>query len=860
MTAGQRKLEEQWTGDERKAANLDHRLKSLIMSDFQDSTDDEEDTRSSHEYPNDLEEEYQARALLAKSKRFFKNGTQSSSQHKPELRPTDDFEAKYNKVKAKVALLSLSALASKAATAKNKGAKNGEWVKISMRKCDIRKPIWYLDSGCSRHLTGVKSYLYKYMEQPRPKVVFGDDSTCITEGYGSIKCNVDNINIAENERYLHDEYLYPYEPSQRVEGTSVQDTIPIPNSSLSIPSMVSSAPQDRWSQEKHIELVNIIRNPGARMLTRSMAKELSAASAHECLFVDFLSKEEPKKTPMVLHNKLGHDLNGKAVMRLNIKVPKRYSQSWSVVSKVFKFDLKGYLDSDYDGCNMDMKSTSNACYCCWMLCQHIMNEESTDQDIIYEKVPIFYDNTSAIAISNNPVRYSRTKHIDIRYHSIRDHILKEDIELHFIPTQYQLADIFTKPLDEPTFKRLIVELGGKIGGLDQISNKDATILYCLANGVKVDYAKLIWEDIIHKLNKKIRGKVIPYPRFISLLLEYMMPEYDNEKLTINHTQVFSVHNWALKPNQTEGPPFTNHMKAICNLDVHVDFKAPKPSSQTKESSLAKDKSPSHPLPPTLVVGEMHKEAQQAPCGPTSLGAISEEGSYPQLSSGINKESRADEISKKIKLNDLSDLLKDTRSAFFTSDSSQDEPIIISNESEKEEVEKDDTHATSHDVPEDTLIPHLPSPKSAQIQELMAKEKLKTLDSLVSLLNKVTDTLNRFATMVENASGTARNTVPLAGQASASPAEGEKNTTKDAETNSRNKLVDLLGINMVEQYHNKKLIFDKYCDKMLKRRKSSKIINCDVLAQKGHISLKVYREDGTIEVIANFKVSDLHLGE
>ncbi|GKG11091.1 hypothetical protein Tco_0342491 [Tanacetum coccineum] len=67
---------------------------------------------------------------------------------------------------------------------------------------------------------------------------------------------------------------------------------------------------------------------------------------------------------------------------------------------------------------------------------------------------------SAIAISNNPVLHSRTKHIDIKYHFIRDLVLKGDIELHFIPTQYQLADIFTKPLDEaPTFKRLIVELG-----------------------------------------------------------------------------------------------------------------------------------------------------------------------------------------------------------------------------------------------------------------------------------------------------------------------------------------------------------------------------------------------------------------
>ncbi|GJS90493.1 putative reverse transcriptase domain-containing protein [Tanacetum coccineum] len=51
-----------------------------------------------------------------------------------------------------------------------------------------RKPIWYLDSGCSRHMTGVKSYLHKYVEQG-PKMVFGDDSTCTTEGYGSIKCN-----------------------------------------------------------------------------------------------------------------------------------------------------------------------------------------------------------------------------------------------------------------------------------------------------------------------------------------------------------------------------------------------------------------------------------------------------------------------------------------------------------------------------------------------------------------------------------------------------------------------------------------------------------------------------------------------
>ncbi|GKD48891.1 hypothetical protein Tco_1277867, partial [Tanacetum coccineum] len=88
-----------------------------------------------------------------------------------------------------------------------------------------------------------------------------------------------------------------------------------------------------------------------------------------------------------------------------------------------------------------------------------MKSQLADYDIVYERVPTFFDNTNAIAISNNPVLHSRTKHIDIRYPFIRDHILKGNIELHFISTQYQLADIFTKPLDEPTFKRLIVELG-----------------------------------------------------------------------------------------------------------------------------------------------------------------------------------------------------------------------------------------------------------------------------------------------------------------------------------------------------------------------------------------------------------------
>nr|GEU51681.1 retrovirus-related Pol polyprotein from transposon TNT 1-94 [Tanacetum cinerariifolium] len=88
-----------------------------------------------------------------------------------------------------------------------------------------------------------------------------------------------------------------------------------------------------------------------------------------------------------------------------------------------------------------------------------IKSQLAEYDVLYDKVPIFCDNTSAINISNNLVLHSRTKHIDIRFHFIRDHILKGDIELHFVPTDLQLANIFTKPLAEPSFPRLVAELG-----------------------------------------------------------------------------------------------------------------------------------------------------------------------------------------------------------------------------------------------------------------------------------------------------------------------------------------------------------------------------------------------------------------
>ena len=81
-----------------------------------------------------------------------------------------------------------------------------------------------------------------------------------------------------------------------------------------------------------------------------------------------------------------------------------------------------------------------------------------DYGVKCEKVPLLCDNESAIKIADNPVQHSRTKHIDIRHHFLRDHVAREDIEIFHVGTEKQLADIFTKPLDEARFRELRHEL------------------------------------------------------------------------------------------------------------------------------------------------------------------------------------------------------------------------------------------------------------------------------------------------------------------------------------------------------------------------------------------------------------------
>ncbi|KAK9723638.1 hypothetical protein RND81_05G014700 [Saponaria officinalis] len=156
------------------------------------------------------------------------------------------------------------------------------------------------------------------------------------------------------------------------------------------------------------------------------------------------------------------------------------------------FDLRGYSDADYAGCLVDRKNTSRIatfvgpCLVTWgskkqstvvlstaeikyvaatLVCSQLLwlKQQLQDYGVSFSCIPIFCDNTSAIIISKNPAQHSRTKHIEIRHHFLRDNVEKGIIRLEFCKTENQWADIFTKPLARESFEMLRLEIG-LIGG------------------------------------------------------------------------------------------------------------------------------------------------------------------------------------------------------------------------------------------------------------------------------------------------------------------------------------------------------------------------------------------------------------
>nr|GEU77962.1 retrovirus-related Pol polyprotein from transposon TNT 1-94 [Tanacetum cinerariifolium] len=206
---------------------------------------------------------------------------------------------------------------------------------------------------------------------------------------------------------------------------------------------------------------------------------------------------DPVGTPMEIKDKLDLDQNGTPAKptEKHLKEVKRIFRYlrgtintclWYTKDTGFK--LTGFSDADYAGCKYTFKSTSGGAqflgeklvswsskkHDCTSLstaeveyvslsacCAQVLwiRTQLTDYGFHYNKIPIYCDSKSAIAISCNPVQHSRTKHITVRYHFIKEHVKKGMIELYFVKTDYQLANIFTKALTVDRFNYLVRLLG-----------------------------------------------------------------------------------------------------------------------------------------------------------------------------------------------------------------------------------------------------------------------------------------------------------------------------------------------------------------------------------------------------------------
>ncbi|WVZ90168.1 LOW QUALITY PROTEIN: hypothetical protein U9M48_036495 [Paspalum notatum var. saurae] len=161
--------------------------------------------------------------------------------------------------------------------------------------------------------------------------------------------------------------------------------------------------------------------------------------------------------------------------------------------------LRGFSDADHAGCRIDSKSTSGTCQLLgtslvtWSsrkqasvslstteaeyiatasCCSQLLWTKATLSDfgLRFGRIPLLVDSTSAISVAKNPVLHSRTKHIDVRFHFLRDHYEKCDIDLVHVVTQNQLAYIFTKPLEFSAFVHLRGEL--EVEGVDNALIKE----------------------------------------------------------------------------------------------------------------------------------------------------------------------------------------------------------------------------------------------------------------------------------------------------------------------------------------------------------------------------------------------------
>nr|GEV15439.1 hypothetical protein [Tanacetum cinerariifolium] len=408
------------------------------------------------------------------------------------------------------------------------------------------------------------------------------------------------------------------------------------------------APQDRWSRDQHIELVNIIGNPGKGMLTRSMVAKLTVASASKCLFADFLSETESKK-----------DLNGYSGTRKMSMVQPQKNKAILVA--------QGY--SHEEGIDYDETFAPVARI-------DFLNGKLKEE--VYVKNPPGFEssefpdyvcklNKALYGLKQAPRTWYETLSTFLIQNKFTKALISKDIQ-----TQTMLAVIWTEKalqvvkkelgkiainpsyLDKTLvlknsfpmawrilFTFMIHVLGRNCSSTEQVNSIQQLLAYCLITRKEVNIGELIFSDLVTKLLNKSRLKYVSYHRFISCTLQVLLgSEYTQDKKFGFLTLILSNSNFTKYLSKVTDIKLTAHMIVVNNRRFlvsppHLAAKPKKGKSQTvtltlpkshgSEASRAlsnKSKRPKSKKPPTKTMVTLPKPTKGfVQSHPVSLGTV-----------------------------------------------------------------------------------------------------------------------------------------------------------------------------------------------------------------------------------------------
>nr|GEV22186.1 copia protein [Tanacetum cinerariifolium] len=243
-----------------------------------------------------------------------------------------------------------------------------------------------------------------------------------------------------------------------------------------------------------------------------------------------------------------------------------------------------------------------------------MRSQLTDYGFDFNKIPLYCDNRNAIALCCNNVQHSRSKHIDILHHFIREQVKRGVVKLYFVTTDYQLADIFTKSLPRQRFEfilpRLVMKrplllpppyhqstsstsgilynmtrkLGatGKTSGFERPRAPVLHILWCVFKRAHIDYAKRIWEEFTQSIHTFLEDKRNLSRHTIGKKKATLIvnPSIRFTKLIIHHLQ--RRHRFHPRPNSPlyfpNEEPVLRYLKFSANVTKREVFGMPIPGS------------------------------------------------------------------------------------------------------------------------------------------------------------------------------------------------------------------------------------------------------------------------------------------